>query len=625
MSEDQTIYKDDVGENQRSGSLCLRDLDIPTTLRDALEAQYGSGIRLSPPQEEAIGKGILRSGKAFLVAAPTNSGKTLPVLLRMFTAAIETGSRSVYVVPLKALAEERAEEFRRIAAEIKRQGGPTIKIAITTGDYQLTDDFLGSPPPRKGEIVICTPERLEVILRNPKHHPWACAVSTYVLDEFHLLGDEQRGATFEALVARLMGLGTTSSLVALSATIGGIEHIERWFAQNGRAIERVTSAYRYPRLERRVVLTADKQAYTRRYIEEVTADEDRRLLVFVYRRSDAEKLAAEIRSQHTDLEVRHFHAGVSLTNKAAHAQAFRQGDVKVLVTTTSLKMGVNFPVTDVVVRDVNFFGNGRGYLQAIDVLQMIGRAGRADAPGRAVILCEEMGPAKYFAEHFAQAELEELQPQLVPAPRSGWARKTSTSQGEMDALRSVVLTELSIRARANVEEVSQFVDRTYSASRNAFSAHDLKEQFAFLHAGKLIYKEEGTIATYGITKLGRTVAFSGLSPETGNILAGFLRALIRLDEKRREEDDQSPGYLRRLTDLDFLFLAMCSFEARSGWASNISKHGVGEVQQYIETLPIDQKPLVNLWRSERSAEYPTRRLLATRATTWARLGFASST
>jgi replicative superfamily II helicase len=94
------------------------------------------------------------------------------------------------------------------------------------------------------------------------------------------------------------------------------------------------------------------------------------------------------------------------------------------------------------------------------------------------------------------------------------------------------------------------------------------------------------------------------------MLGGFLRALIRLGQKKEEAGDHAPNLLRRIRDLDLLFLAVASFEAREQLVPKSAKHALGEVSAYIEGLDSEDKPMVNLWRSADSADYPTRRLLS---------------
>ena len=441
--------------------------------------------------------------------------------------------------------------------------GKPIQISITTGDYQLTEDFLGSPPPDAGEIVICTPERLEVMLRNAENHDWARAVSTYVIDEFHLLGEGERGGRVECLITRLFTACPWSSVIGLSATIGGIAHIRKWFEENGRTLKEVVSEYRFPRLFRKVVLTEDKEGFVQERTRAVLKDPDRGLLVFVYRKADAVKLASVLGDLSGQAScVGAFHAGFSRDQKQVLMERFRKGEIRVLVTTTSLKMGVNFPVTDVIVRDTLFYGSGR--LLISDILQMMGRAGRGNVAGNAWVLCEDFDAATEYQEGLSSGRLDDLVPQLG-RPNAVRTRADDRQREALDPLRGLILTELTVRKKASVEEVGTFLGRTYTASRGELQVGDLAGQFGFLETGKLIYKIEGSEATYSPTKLGRTVSLTGICPESGATLAGFLRALIRLSEKKVDANEGNPRYLARLTDLDFLFLALASFETRSGW------------------------------------------------------------
>lgn len=126
------IYEDVVGAPSRPDGPRLADLAIPSSLRQALADDYGSEARLSPPQLWAIENGILTARASFLISAPTNSGKTLIAVLRMFASAIEKRSRHVFVVPLKALAEEKAEEC---ASGFHRPGAP--------GQFAAGESFVG--------------------------------------------------------------------------------------------------------------------------------------------------------------------------------------------------------------------------------------------------------------------------------------------------------------------------------------------------------------------------------------------------------------------------------------------------------------------------------------------------
>lgn len=601
----EILYQDTVGARDRAPGIRLSEAGLDEELARALASVNGGDIILTPPQEEALRRGLLHENAHMLIAAPTNSGKTLIALMRLFHRLLSRGGRFVYIVPLKALAEEKTEELRAIASALQDEGGRTISIAASTGDYRLTEDFLDSPPPG-GEILVCTPERLEVILRNPDNAAWAAAVDTFVLDEFHLLGEGHRGARFETLVTRILSTCPGSTVLALSATVGGIDKLTEWLGSRGVPVEVIESTYRFPQLTRVLARTNDKDGYILDLAHRLACNEGFRLLAFVYRRSDAERLAARLAEVYGQAEVTFFHAGLSLEARRELSAQFKGGVLRAMVTTSSLKMGINTPATHVVVRDVSFFGTGQ--LVPADVLQMIGRAGRGDAPGTGIVLCSEGENLARYETVFRSGELQPIPPQLIPLQNPRFRR--TIPQAALDPLRSAVLSEIARCGETSVDQVVAFLGASYSARWHRVRAREIQDCLSYLEAAKLVYRVENRAAALGATKLGRTTAYTGLSAETGGMLGGFLRALIQLSQKV-DVMPGGPSLLQRLTPTDFLFLCAGCFEMRDrlvriGTAQRRWEH----VQGVVERLPPEEKPLVNLWRHPESGEHPTRRLLS---------------
>src|SRR5438045_3370295 len=130
------VHADVVGSSEPlAGPRLAEQPGVPAELWQAINKLYGADVRLTPPQTQAFAAGFLERRLDLLVSAPTNSGKTLIPLLKMFTAALTNGARSVYVAPLKALAEEKLVDFTRLAEAIREFGGPRINVSISTGDY----------------------------------------------------------------------------------------------------------------------------------------------------------------------------------------------------------------------------------------------------------------------------------------------------------------------------------------------------------------------------------------------------------------------------------------------------------------------------------------------------------
>lgn len=610
MTIGSIAYEDVIGVAMRSPGPCISSLDIAMPLRDALIKMLGGDLTLTPPQVSALDKGILNANNHFLVSAPTNSGKTLVALLRIFHRALAHGGRFVYVAPLKALAEEKASDFRSLAGLIAVFGGRGISVEVSTGDYRISGDFPDSPPPDNSEILVCTPERLEVILRNPSFHNWARSVDTYVLDEFHMLGQGERGARFEALVTRLLVVCPRSTLLALSATFGSVESVAAWLGDSTRPALVVESNYRYPLLQRELVTTPDKDSFIADLVAEIRDDDQRSLIVFVYRKSDAEKLAGTLDYlMGAGGQAVAFHSGLSLRVKKYLAGEFRDRRVRVLVCTTTLAMGVNTPATDVVVRDTVFHGHGR--LTISDIQQMTGRAGRGDRQGKATILFQDNEDWSKYATDLKSGKTDALHPQLISWKGYEDRKKVHTKDDRLNSLATALLAEVASRQNVVLNDIENFVLRTYSAHCASVSSARIRSTVDSLEADKLIYRFENSEATYAATRLGRTTSFSGLSAGSGALFGAFLRAMINLSEKQRVEKPSAESILRRITDLDLLVLCLSSFETRGMLLPRLKSDQHHDLEQFIEQLPPEDKPVLNLWRDPNSVLYPTRRLIST--------------
>jgi len=124
-------------------------LPIPASLKQ----QYiQAGIaELYPPQAECVERGML-AGKNLLVAIPTASGKTLVAEMAMH-CHIAAGGKCLYIVPLKALASEKFDEF----------SNKGVRVGIATGDFDRRDDMLG-----RNDIIVATSEKVDSLLRNQR-------------------------------------------------------------------------------------------------------------------------------------------------------------------------------------------------------------------------------------------------------------------------------------------------------------------------------------------------------------------------------------------------------------------------------------------------------------------------
>lgn len=184
----------------------LRQLPLPEFLQ-----QGYSYPALTPVQEKAIQAGLLQ-GKSILACAPTASGKTF--IATMAIANTLGKGKAIYLVPLKALANEKYKEYQKLLA------ATNYKVTISTGEVDSESGYLATY-----DLLILTTEKLDSLLRH--RISWLGEVKTIIIDEVHLLHDTDRGPTLEVIITLLKKL-IKPQFVCLSATIGNPQELTKW-------------------------------------------------------------------------------------------------------------------------------------------------------------------------------------------------------------------------------------------------------------------------------------------------------------------------------------------------------------------------------------------------------------
>jgi replicative superfamily II helicase/intein/homing endonuclease len=197
--------------------LRIEELSIPEQVKEVI---LESGIStLYPPQEEAVKAGALE-GKNLVLASPTASGKTLLAELCAIKQIIESGGKVLYLTPLRALASEKYEVFKKYTG-LEKSGGRRVSVAISTGDYDRSDHWLG-----RYDVIIVTNEKCDSLLRHKAD--WVGRVTLVVADEVHILNDRDRGPTLEVTLTRLREINPELQILVLSATIRNADEVAEW-------------------------------------------------------------------------------------------------------------------------------------------------------------------------------------------------------------------------------------------------------------------------------------------------------------------------------------------------------------------------------------------------------------
>lgn len=185
----------------------IKDLPLP----DYFKEHYTKFPNLTPIQEKAINANLLKN-ESLLICAPTASGKTL-VATMAITNTLNKG-KAIYLVPLKALANEKFKEYQNLLKDTK------YKVIQSTGDVDSESSYLANY-----DLLILTTEKLDSLLRH--RISWINEIQTVIVDEIHLLNDPNRGPTLEIILTLLKQL-IKPQIIGLSATIGNPEELAKW-------------------------------------------------------------------------------------------------------------------------------------------------------------------------------------------------------------------------------------------------------------------------------------------------------------------------------------------------------------------------------------------------------------
>ena len=508
--------------------MLIQDLTIPSNLK---QRYTEAGIlELYPPQGECVEKGIL-TGKNALVAIPTASGKTLIAEMAMHHT-IANGGKCLYIVPLKALASEKFEDF----------SNKGVRVGIATGDFDRRDDMLG-----RNDIIVATSEKVDSLLRNNAR--WIADITLLVVDEVHMIDSLGRGPTLEMVIAKMRFRNPAMQIIGLSATIGNPDKLASWLDA-----ELVTSTWRPVDLRQGVFFndcihfrdgTRSVKAVSRNYddlnlcLDTIT--EGGQCLVFVSSRRNAEafakRAAAAIKSEdpaliayakriqkgaETDMGkslaacvtkgAAFHHAGLGRPERAVVEEGFRKGLIKCISSTPTLAAGLNLPARRVIIRDYHRFAAGEGMqpIPASEYHQMAGRAGRPrlDPYGEAVLIAKD------------QVQIEELFEWYIEAP----AEEVHSKIAEPAALYTHILSLIASGFTKNRQELTSFMNRT-------FYVHEHRQ-------GRIIQRAVNAALTFlvssdmvveigehlGSTEFGTLVSKLYIDPRSAAMIVSSLRA-----------------------------------------------------------------------------------------------------
>lgn len=546
--------------------------DLRSWLPDeAIELYKERGYKeLYPPQAEAVERGLL-DGKNMLLSMPTASGKTLLAELAMLKAALD-GKRSLYIVPLRALAAEKYETFRKF----KNLG---VSVGISTGDFDKRDERLG-----KNQIIIATSEKADSLMRNGA--AWVKDLGVLVVDEIHLLNEASRGPTLEMTITKLRRLNPKMQTIGLSATVANGQELAEWLGA-----EMVYSDWRPIKLREGIICNGKlifpdgeapleaKRDETLALVKDTLAQQAQ-ILIFENSRRNAESAAMKLcglvpgGAEMQDLSesilatgesetcqrlascvskgVAFHHAGLLPEQRRLVEQGFRENKIKVIASTPTLAAGLNLPARRVLIKSYKRYEYGQGMtpIQVIEYRQMAGRAGRPglDPYGESFLIAKNDSEMQELMEHYINGTPEEI-----------WSKLASES-----ALRTHLLSTIAANFVHSEVELKAFIGTTfYAAQQDPWHLDNTLERvLAFLVENDMI--KDSSTGELCPTRLGALVSKLYIDPLSAVIMIENLRkrkAKDRGAQEIRKPSDLALLHLITMTpDMDLLYV-----QAADGW------------------------------------------------------------
>ena len=532
--------------NDDLGIMKIDDLLEREVQQPLLDIWKNAGITtLTACQDRVLSYDPLWQNRNTLVVAPTSSGKTFvgEVLAAKSAWALK---RAIFLVPYKAIAEEKYAEFR------DRYGNLGISVVISDGDHTRFDRDI-----RRGDFgiaVIVYEKMTQLLIQSPGI---LVDCSLIVVDEIQQISDPSRGHTLEMLLTHLLRLPEGPQMVGLSATISDLGGLDVWLgADVVECLERPVPLWEGiaspndssqlenietkesrpgPALASVVVpqhLSSPNGKLETAYRLLMAEGLSKQFLIFRTRVDDtiatarqlayvlpADPVPAETRVRLADLEstrasdfldqwidkrVAYHNAGLSLEERRLIEGLFREGVIRVLVTTSTLAAGVNTPADIAIVLDYKRYVFEKKSSLPIEVAEYknsVGRAGRfgMTTEGHSYIVADNTSELPLLRNHYLLGKTRKIRSSIPGFGESGILVLGLLSLG-------LVTSEPELRdAIRHSFAFNHYFDREEDS--RAFLGQ-VMEGLADLQVNDLVKNDSDGLA---ITELGKVASASGMS------------------------------------------------------------------------------------------------------------------
>ena len=393
------------------------------------------------------------NGENVLLIAPTGTGKTEAVLLPIFSKLVEQknvahkGIKVIYITPLRALNRDMLKRLQLWSQKLD------ISVDVRHGDTEMKIRRKQAQKPP--QMLVTTPETLQAILPGSQMRRHLKSVEFVVIDEVHDLAASKRGAQLSLALERLqLVTGKEFQRIGLSATIGNPEEIAKYLSGTKRKVTIVQASleksYRYSvehpsPVEKdyesagKLQTSPEAASRIRRILELV--DSHRSTLIFVNSRTVAEVLGHKIAQLGRD-DISVHHGSISKEERIAIEEAFKAGQIKAIICTSTLELGIDIGQVDLVVQYMS-------PRQVNSLIQRVGRSGHRlgrESEGTIITICPDDALEALAAVRNAK------QGQIEPVPMH---------EGALDVLAHQIAGLLMDDQPITIAELTRLIHRSY--------------------------------------------------------------------------------------------------------------------------------------------------------------------
>ncbi len=425
--------------------------------------KYGE---FTPPQKASIP--LIKTGNNVLVSSPTGSGKTLSAFLGILDSLFEIWERgeledkvyAIYISPLRALNNDMRLNLISPLKELRDRNPnlPELRIGVRTSDTSSYEKqkMIKTPP----HILITTPESFAISMVSPKFSQKLQDVKWLIVDEIHEIANSKRGSYLSAMIEIFQNLIAKGEVtrIGLSATVSPLDQIAQFLVGKNRDCNIIDARFVKP-VDLKVIspvrdLVHESEAKIEEGIYNSIIEEikkHRTTLIFTNTRHAAENVSyklrkiAKIKGLFPEDSIEAHHSSLSKEVRLEVEEKLKRGDLKVVISSTSLELGIDIGYIDVVV----LLSSPKSVSR---LLQRIGRAGhhiRSISKGRMIVVDrDDLVECSVLAELAREKKID-----AVHIPRN-----------PLDVLSQVIIASAIISRGINKDKLYDIITSSFSYS-----------------------------------------------------------------------------------------------------------------------------------------------------------------